>query len=61
MTWPVLGCAWDGTDEFGERLSNGVYLYRMTLEEDGDDKYEYFDNGISRFFKAGFGKLVLLR
>lgn len=26
---------WDGRDEFGNRLANGVYLYKMTAENDG--------------------------
>ena len=25
---------WDGRDEFGNRLANGVYLYKMTAEND---------------------------
>ncbi len=26
---------WDGRDEFGNRLANGVYLYKMTAENEG--------------------------
>lgn len=52
---------WDGTDEFGDRLANGVYLYRVVAKKEGGQSYEAFDNGTSSMFKKGFGKLVILR
>lgn len=53
--------AWDGTDEYGDRLANGVYLYRVIVRnEDGSD-IEKFDNDTGRFFKNEIGKLVILR
>ncbi|HMQ60849.1 MAG TPA: hypothetical protein PKE06_09280 [Flavilitoribacter sp.] len=52
---------WDGTDEFGDRLANGVYLYRVVAKgADGKD-FGHFDNGTDSFFKNGFGKMVILR
>ena len=53
--------AWDGTDEFGDRLANGVYLYRVVAKgADGKD-FGHFENGTDGFFRNGFGKMVILR
>ncbi|MCO6493527.1 MAG: hypothetical protein J5I98_34220, partial [Phaeodactylibacter sp.] len=52
---------WNGTDEYGSRLANGVYLYRVIARDvDGKD-YEIYENGSNSYFKKGFGKLVILR
>ena len=52
---------WDGTDEYGSKLANGVYLYRVFTDYSGEE-YEHYNNGsIDDFFKKGFGKLVILR
>lgn len=51
---------WDGTDDYGDRLANGVYLYQLVIEND-DEEYKHFDSKIDRFFKNNIGKLVILR
>jgi hypothetical protein len=51
---------WDGTDEFGDRLANGIYLYRVLARLDGES-LEISDSGASQFFQKGFGKMYLLR
>ncbi len=53
---------WDGRDQYGDQLANGVYLYRiMAKKADGTD-FEFFENTtIDGFFKHGFGKMVLMR
>jgi hypothetical protein len=58
--------AWDGTDEFGDRLANGVYLYRIVAKDLNGQDFESYDGyvedtGLSQFFDRGFGKMVLLR
>jgi hypothetical protein len=53
--------AWDGTDEYGDRLANGVYLYRVILRMPGDQAIEKREVGLSDYFKGGWGKMVLLR
>jgi peptidase C25-like protein len=52
---------WDGTDEYGDRLANGVYLYRVVAKKMGGESYDAFDNGTNNMFKKGFGKLVIIR
>jgi hypothetical protein len=57
---------WNGTDQFGDRLANGVYLYRVIAkDQDGKDFESYGaytgDNRLGRYFKNGIGKLVILR
>ena len=52
--------AWDGKDEFGDQLANGVYLYRVLARINGkalDLRASAGDRG----FTKGYGKLYLLR
>lgn len=52
---------WDGTDEFGNRLANGVYLYKV-FTSSNQEKFDHFSNDdIDSYFKHGFGKLVIMR
>jgi hypothetical protein len=53
---------WDGTDEYGSKLANGVYLYKVNTRKRGGDKYDQYTNTKTDvFFKDGFGKMVILR
>jgi hypothetical protein len=52
--------AWDGTDQFGDRLARGVYLYRVMARLNGAD-IEVRETQASQFFTKGFGKMYLLR
>ncbi len=52
--------AWDGRDEFGDQLANGVYLYKVTLEINGE-KVDLRSSAGDRAFKNGYGKMYLLR
>lgn len=52
--------AWDGTDEFGDPLANGVYLYRVKTELNGES-IEHRESGADTHFKKGFGKMYLMR
>ena len=54
--------AWDGTDFYGDRLANGVYLYRMvSLDESGTAIKRKTNERVDKFYKNGFNKLVILR
>lgn len=52
--------AWDGTDEYGDPLANGVYLYKVFIRMPSED-LELRDTGIEQFFNNGWGKMYLMR
>jgi hypothetical protein len=61
---------WDGTDTYGQKLANGVYLYRVISSLDGKqmDRFRlndtYDQKGLDvtdQYFKKGYGKMVILR
>jgi Peptidase family C25/CARDB len=62
---------WDGTDQYGQKLANGVYLYRVITNLNGksldrlklDDLSggKYNDSSTDKYFKAGYGKMYLMR
>jgi flagellar hook assembly protein FlgD len=52
--------AWDGRDEFGDPLANGVYLYRVMNTLDGGT-IEHRESGADEFFTKDFGKMYLMR
>jgi hypothetical protein len=54
---------WDGTDQFGQKLANGVYLYRVVTTLNGKrmDKYTAEGDNTDKFFTRGYGKMYLMR
>jgi hypothetical protein len=59
---------WDGTDQYGQKLGNGIYLYRVLTNQNGNslDKFSTIDaNGdkvnTDKFFNRGYGKMYLMR
>jgi hypothetical protein len=64
---------WDGTDMYGQKLANGVYIYRVLTNLNGKklDKYSGTNgrgfevtNGLSgtdKYFNKGYGKMYLMR
>ena len=52
--------AWDGKDEFGDPLANGVYLYRVKASINGEE-IKHLESGADAHFKKGFGKMYLMR
>ncbi len=67
----ITDVVWDGTDEYGDRLANGVYLYTVTIKSDGEEVTQIKNDSISNdlnadkanndLFKRSVGKIVLLR
>jgi len=52
--------AWDGTDTYGDRLANGLYLYRV-ITQINSDEIEHRSTSADHYFKKGFGKMYLFR
>ena len=54
---------WDGTDQFGQKLANGVYLYRFVTSLNGNrlERYKAKNDNTDRFFNNGYGKMYLMR
>ena len=54
---------WDGTDTYGAKLANGVYLYRVLTNLNGKslDKYKSEDDKTDKYFTKGYGKMVIIR
>ncbi len=54
---------WDGTDQYGQKLGNGVYLYRVVSMLNGKkmEKYSAKGDETDRFFNNGYGKMYLMR
>lgn len=52
--------SWDGTDQFGDQLANGVYLYKVTAKLNGEDLLHRASAG-DQFFNEGYGKIYLMR
>ncbi|MCB9263249.1 MAG: hypothetical protein H6607_12820 [Flavobacteriales bacterium] len=51
---------WDGTDDYGDRLANGVYLYKAEVFSDGKP-IEQAQTSADNLFVNGFGKIYLAR
>lgn len=56
----ISSYAWDGTDEFGDPLANGVYLYTVKAKINGED-IKHRESGADTYFKKNFGKMYLMR
>lgn len=54
---------WDGTDMYGQKLANGVYLYRVVTNLNGKslDKYKAEGDNTDKYFNKGYGKMYLMR
>ncbi|WP_181163750.1 putative type IX secretion system sortase PorU2 [Pontibacter mangrovi] len=52
--------AWDGTDMYGDKLANGVYLYRVIMSK-GAEEMKHRNTFGDGAFKNGYGKLYILR
>ena len=53
--------AWDGTDEYGNNLANGLYLYRVVTRLNGQEVGLYRNGKVDSNFKNGIGKMYLMR
>ena len=49
---------WDGSDSFGNKLANGVYLMKYVCS---DSSIKFDDRISDNLTTNGFGKIVLIR
>jgi hypothetical protein len=54
---------WDGTDQYGQKLANGIYLYRVVTNLNGRslEKYKGAADDTDKYFNKGYGKMYLMR
>ena len=52
--------AWDGTDQFGDRLANGVYLYQVQVRYKGQE-VKHRASTLDSYFVKDTGKIYLMR
>ncbi len=52
--------AWDGKDDFGDKLANGVYLYKVQTKINGQS-IEHKSTEADGFFTKELGKMVIMR
>lgn len=59
----ITSFKWDGTDMYGQKLANGVYLYRVLTNLNGKrlDKYKASGDNTDKYFNKGYGKMYLMR
>ncbi|HTN22114.1 MAG TPA: C25 family cysteine peptidase [Pelobium sp.] len=55
----VTDFSWDCTDAFGDRLANGVYFYKVTIDD--KEKIEHRNSAGDKYFKHQIGKIYILR
>jgi hypothetical protein len=56
----ITDFAWDGKDQFGDQLANGVYLYNVITGMNGAE-IEKRETSADQYFKKGWGKMYLMR
>ncbi|MFN0254250.1 putative type IX secretion system sortase PorU2 [Pedobacter ureilyticus] len=52
---------WDGTDMYGDRLANGVYFYKVIVENNDRSEIKHRKTATDSFFKQNTGKIYLMK
>jgi hypothetical protein len=54
---------WNATDMYGQRLANGVYLYHVVTNLNGQSlaKYQAAGDNTNQYFVNGYGKMYLMK
>jgi hypothetical protein len=56
----ITDWTWDGTDQFGDRLANGTYFYKVTVKDGGEELKLRASKGDASF-KEQVGVIYLMR
>jgi len=56
----VTSFKWNGTDEYGDKLATGVYIYQVITKLNGED-IDHRTTSADKYFKNNFGKLYIIR
>ena len=51
---------WDGRDQYGDLLANGVYFYRVFVKNQGTE-IKKSSTSAAKYFKEGIGKMYIIR
>lgn len=57
----ITSFRWDGTDQFGQALANGIYLYRVVTHLAEKTLDVNSNTQTDRYFSKGYGKMYLMR
>jgi hypothetical protein len=57
----ITDYAWDGKDEFGDRLANGVYIYKVVTDFTSGKEIDHRVSDADSYFTKGWGKMYLMR
>lgn len=57
----VSDFTWDGTDQFGDRLANGVYFYKVMIQDNELGDLKHRSTKGDQFFRNKIGKIYLMR
>lgn len=52
---------WNGTDDSGKLLPNGMYLFRYEVTHNENQRIDHIPSEVDPLFEQGFGKIYLLR
>ncbi|QQR98708.1 MAG: T9SS type A sorting domain-containing protein [Sphingobacteriales bacterium] len=52
---------WNGTDNYGDRLANGVYFFRVVVKDATGKNLDIKPSGADKYFKNGYGKMYIVR
>lgn len=53
--------AWDGKDQYGNELANGVYFYKTIIKHNGQEVKKYSEELDDYFSGSGWGKMYKMR
>ncbi|HNM67749.1 MAG: T9SS type A sorting domain-containing protein, partial [Chitinophagales bacterium] len=52
---------WNATDNYGDRLANGVYFYRVLVKDPSGKNIEIKSSSADKYFKNGYGKMYIIK